>query len=101
MIINPRHLKPGDRVSIYGFRDAAMGERQGETIRRRGRFTKMIRCRAEVYEIRFDKGYTEHWSYIALLYALNGHMPPTTYNPRNMTPEEHLLELMRGRKHHA
>lgn len=94
-MIYPEHLKPGDRVSIYGFRDLTMGERTGGTYMRRGRFTRMVPCRAEVYEIKFDAGYIEHWDRRGLIYALNNHSTPTSYAPYDGTPEQHVLYLDR------
>lgn len=97
--LSPEQLNPGDRVSIYGFRDQATGERTGNTIRRGGVFVRMAPCKREMYEIRFDKGYTEHWSRDNLVYALNGHMTPTSYCPHNLTPDAHVAELLKGRRH--
>ena len=96
-MILPENLKPGERVYIYGFRDLTMGERTGGTYMRRGRFIRRVPCRAELYEIKFDAGYVEHWNRQGLVYALNNHSTPTSYAPYDGTPEQHVLYLERKR----
>ena len=73
-------VKPGDRVTVKGFRHGGLDPRQGTFIRR-------LPCG---YEIRFDHGYTEHWSEIDLLYGMNGQIVPSTYAPQGLKPETYL-----------
>ena len=79
-IRRPSELQPGDRVTVKGFRHGGLDPRQGTFIRR-------LPCG---YEIRFDRGYTEHWSEIDLLYGMNGHIVPSTYAPQGLMPETYL-----------
>ena len=64
-----------------------------QKITRKATFVRKLQCG---YELKFDKGYVEHWSYNNLLYGLNGYDIPTVYSPHGLTPEHHIHFLETG-----
>lgn len=91
----PEDLRPGDLVFFPGFRDLALGQSTGDIYQRPARFTRKLTYHRELYEIKFDAGYVEHWNRRGLVYALNNHSTPTSYAPYDGTPEQHVLYLER------
>ena len=95
----PEDLRPGDRVFFPGFRDLALGQSTGDIYQRPARFVRKLTYRRELYEFKFDHGgYVEHWDRISTLYALNGIVTPTTYCPRDCTPEQYVNVVKTGRR---
>lgn len=78
--IHPDVLRVGDRVVISGFVDTISGEQ--EVPRRYGVVTAIY---PHFWNIKFDRGYTESWSFYNLLRSLNGMPPGASYLYR---PEE-------------
>lgn len=92
----PEDLKPGERVRFRGFRDMDAARVKGEVPIRTATFVRRLSYKRDLYEFRFDAGYTEHWREVNLLYALNGIDIPSTYAPGDTTPEKHVMELLTG-----
>lgn len=86
----PNDLVPGERILLEGFRDYAKDKYK---FNRTGTFIKQRPCG---YEIRFDKGYTEHWSYENLFYALNGAEISSNVPEKYKTLEAHVKALCHG-----
>lgn len=98
----PEDLKPGEKITVLGFRDDRIV--RGSNANRDGipkpRHATFIMVRPCGFELKFDKGYVEHWSYKQMLYGLNGLTIPTSYAPDGLTPMQHVKDCLAGRRSH-
>lgn len=99
----PEYLKPGERVRFRGFRDMDAARVKGEVPIRTATFVRRLSYKRDLYEFRFDAGYTEHWTWWNLIYALNGLDTPSVYAPGRVKTKVHILESLTGsrRSHHG
>ena len=95
-MIRPTDLRPGDNIMIKGLRDDRRSKSSQLKDRQIIRKATFIRCLPCGYELRFEHGYTEHWCYRNLLYALNGLDVPTVYAPGDMEPEKYIHYMKTG-----
>lgn len=74
---DPRRLKSGEKIEVYGWRDEGKS-RDNALQKRSGIFEYRAR---PGYVIRFDHGYTECWNERDLGYGLNRQWVPQGYKP--------------------
>ena len=71
-MIDPKTLKPGDVVKLYGWQD-------GKDFEIMERWATVVKLYPKFVMLKFSAGYSETWSYDNLYFGLNGRRIPDSY----------------------